>query len=172
MKSRLIRGDLGISRGFSMTELLLVLALLMLISAFSMAITTYFRQNRFRAQQAAESVATAIGTARKNAWVGIESENDRTVKIADIAVGSGVRFLPQLAESEIPGIPMLDPTKPLIFEPQTGKIPNNQWGAIIIHDDQTQTSVALVIQSGLGPIKKYIRYSGQNQFQPVVNNVY
>lgn len=166
-----MRGGTGNNRGFSMTELMVVLGLLLIISSFSLAIATYFRQNRLRPHRAAEIVTTAISTARKKAWVGIRSENARTVDLTNLRIGSGVRFLSQI-DVEIPDTPILDPTKALVFEPQTARISNNQWGAIVIHDDQTQTSIALVIQSGLGPIKKYIRYSGQNQFQLVVNNVY
>ena len=172
MKSQLMRGGTGNNRGFSMTELMVVLGLLLMLTSFSLAIVTYFRQNRLRPHQAAEIVATAIGKARKNAWIGIKSVDDRTVSLADLKIGSGVRFLPQIGEHGIPDTPILDPAKPLVFEPQTARISGNQWGAIVIHDDQTQTSIALVIQSGFGPIRKYIRYSGQNQFQLVVNNVY
>lgn len=143
-----------------------------MITAIGLAIGIYLRQDRTRIHRASELVATEIGKVRKEAWVGVEDSSHRTLNLLALKLESNVRFLPQMSESEIPETPMLNPKEPLVFEAQTAKLPTNQWGAVVLYDDQTDTSVALVIQPTMAPLKKYIRYAGQNQFQLVVNNVY
>lgn len=171
MKSQLMPGN-SKNKGFSLMELMFVIGLLLMITSIGLAIGTYLKQDRTKVHRASELVATEINKVRKEAWVGAENIDNRTLNPLNLNLGSNVRFLAQMSESEIPDTPMLNPKEPLVFEAQTAKLPNNQWGALVLHDDQTNTSIALVIQPTMAPIKKYIRYAGQDQFQLVVNNVY
>lgn len=159
--------------GFSLLEFLAIMFLIGMLACIG---GSFFWLNRDHGldRQGAAQIETAIIQCRNQSWLGEDDPSKRTFVPKKVTLPVGAQYVTQLSDGEFPGNvpPIIGPEEETVFEAQTGRILGKKWGMVIIKDNRTGRMQAVVIPFVPGPLRRYVKHPGAQQFEPMTNYVY
>lgn len=173
MMSRSVSGGKRRQHGFSLLELLGVIAILgILLGCVGYGFIDARLKSQFRAERAAQRLITKIDEARSAAKQGFQEFEKRSIDLRQFDPGSQVQIVREIEPGVLPeGETLLDPASVLEFDQQSGRTVNRVHGAIVFRDMVTGKQVAVRVGYPYSPTARYVRQPGAAQFEITSNAV-